>query len=66
MGINITLAYFVVGRIKPSSKQNKLILCVKSFLFILRLDGLNIVSSERCDPNNNKDNTQQKQQNKIC
>lgn len=52
MGINTTLAYFVVGPIKPSSKQNKLILCVKSFLFILGLDGPNIVSNERCDPNN--------------
>lgn len=52
MAFNITLAYFVVGGITPSPKQNRLTLCGKSFLFILRLDGLNIVSNKRYDPDN--------------
>lgn len=63
MGIIITLAYFVVGCITPSLKQNRLTSCGKSFLFILRLDGLN-VSNKAYDPNKNR-NIQQIERNKI-
>lgn len=46
MGVSFTLAYFVVTDCTVS-KQNELMLYGESFLFILRMDGLNIVSNEK-------------------